>query len=262
LWTASHSLGFIEYTNEAQHAVLIDLDNLNFDLPQRLIPADKSNYQTYEIAIPKESLSVILKGKRIVFAERSDAKFYNLLCLQDILFLDAVDRNDVYNLVRATDYDGLVDRDYITDEERKEIMNLHPRLFILYYYCFENYLYHPDNIEEVCRKEKKKFDKSEYIGKIQKEKDKMLVDIASRLFESRKEYAYFKESDQKRRKIFVENKAAVLDILKSNDFETFYKVFSMKDCSGEIRPQNIKKDVLVSTLWFKNQIQNILIQKI
>jgi AAA15 family ATPase/GTPase len=104
--------------------------------------------------------------------------------------------------------------------------------------------------------------KSEYILKIQKEKDKMLVDIASRLFESRKEYAYFKESDQKRRKIFVENKAVVLETLKLNDFETFYKVFSMKDCSGEIRPQNIKKDVLVNTLWFKNQIQNILTQKI
>jgi energy-coupling factor transporter ATP-binding protein EcfA2 len=36
LWTASHSLGFIEYANEVDHAAIIDLDDLDFDQPQTL----------------------------------------------------------------------------------------------------------------------------------------------------------------------------------------------------------------------------------
>ena len=36
LWTASHSLGFIDYANDAVEAELVDFDDLNFDQPQVL----------------------------------------------------------------------------------------------------------------------------------------------------------------------------------------------------------------------------------
>jgi predicted ATPase len=36
LWTASHSLGFIQYAQENEHAVIIDFDALDFDLPHTL----------------------------------------------------------------------------------------------------------------------------------------------------------------------------------------------------------------------------------
>ncbi|MCE2514389.1 MAG: ATP-binding protein, partial [Acidobacteria bacterium] len=41
LWTASHSLGFIEYASEAADAVIVDFDDLDFDRPQVLTPSLK-----------------------------------------------------------------------------------------------------------------------------------------------------------------------------------------------------------------------------
>lgn len=38
LWTASHSLGFIDYAKQSEQAVIIDFDDLDFDLPRILTP--------------------------------------------------------------------------------------------------------------------------------------------------------------------------------------------------------------------------------
>ena len=53
LWTASHSLGFIEYAKQNEHASIIDFDFLDFDTPQALTPEPKSSYEIYEIAVGK-----------------------------------------------------------------------------------------------------------------------------------------------------------------------------------------------------------------
>ena len=42
LWTASHSLGFIDYANGSDDAAILDFDDLDFDQPQTLSPAAKS----------------------------------------------------------------------------------------------------------------------------------------------------------------------------------------------------------------------------
>ena len=42
LWTASHSLGFIDYASSGDDAAIIDFDDLDFDLPQILQPARKN----------------------------------------------------------------------------------------------------------------------------------------------------------------------------------------------------------------------------
>ena len=39
LWTASHSLGFIDYANGSDDAAILDFDDLDFDQPQTLQPA-------------------------------------------------------------------------------------------------------------------------------------------------------------------------------------------------------------------------------
>jgi hypothetical protein len=44
LWTASHSLGFIEYANEVDNAVIVDFDELDFDKPQTLFVQPKNRY--------------------------------------------------------------------------------------------------------------------------------------------------------------------------------------------------------------------------
>ncbi len=50
LWTASHSLGFIEYASEAADAVIVDFDDLDFDRPQVLTPSPKSA-DVFDIAV-------------------------------------------------------------------------------------------------------------------------------------------------------------------------------------------------------------------
>lgn len=259
LWTASHSLGFIEYASESERAVIVDLDNLDFDQSQRILPATKTGYELFEIAVPAKSLASLLSDKRIVFAERTDAELYNSIDLPGFVFVDAIDRNDVFQRVGISLYQGLADRDFLTDEERSEILVNNPRFFLLNYYCFENYLYHPDNLGEFFSVNEISFDKAAYIKKIEEEKNRRIADIALGLHRSRGSYPYFKEKDaEKRRSKFNDNSSAVLELLKSNNFEDFYKLFSMKEYCGTIRPGNIKKIDLVSTTWFKTQIQLIL----
>jgi AAA15 family ATPase/GTPase len=262
LWTASHSLGFIEYANESYEAVIIDLDNLDFDKPHTLTPAPKAGYETFEIAVPSASLAALLSDKCIVFAERTNAELYNALNITDYVFVDAVDRNDVFFRTQTPPYEGLADRDFLTDYEKDEITSLHNRFYLLEYYCFENYLYHPDNLTEYFDRQGIDFDVSAYRTAIVQEKNNYQSYIALGLHRSRDSYPYFKEKEaEKRRKEFRENAAAILEMLQSDDFETFYKVFSMKDYCGSIRPQNIRPIDLVSTNWFKTQIQNILERK-
>jgi AAA15 family ATPase/GTPase len=261
LWTASHSLGFIEYANESDNATIIDLDNLDFDQEQEIYPKEKNNFENFEVAIPASSLAQLLKGKSIIFAERTDTEYYNKLNLVNQVFVNAVDRNDVFGRVETTANFGLVDRDFLTDEEVEELHILHPRLMFLAYYCFENYLYHPDNIQEALATKSQPFDKSNYVKKITEEKNKLQSDIALIIESARNTYPYFKQK-QERRKQFSENKKAVLNMLKSDVFEEFYKVFSMKDFCGKIRENNqLKKSELAQTNWFKSQIEKIILTK-
>jgi AAA15 family ATPase/GTPase len=262
LWTASHSLGFIEYASESKNAAIIDFDNLNFDHSQILYPVVKSGYEVFEIAVPAASLAALLSDKRIIFAERTNTEFYNALTLQDLVFVDAIDRNDVYHRSSNPPYEGLADRDYLTDSEREEIMQGNERFFLLNYYCFENCIYHPDNFEEYFSKSGMPFDKTGYKENIRKIKDENRAEIEYKLYRSRESYPYFKERGmESRRTAYSKNISALIDMLRSDDFETFYKVFSMKDYCGSIRPQNIRPIDLVATNWFNTQIQNILERK-
>ena len=64
LWTASHSLGFIDYANSSDDATIIDFDDLDFDHPQVLQPAPKSDTTHSETisTIPRTSKNCRLWG--------------------------------------------------------------------------------------------------------------------------------------------------------------------------------------------------------
>ena len=47
LWLASHSLGFIEYARKSETSAIIDLDNLDFDLPQVIVPKIDNSLDVY-----------------------------------------------------------------------------------------------------------------------------------------------------------------------------------------------------------------------
>ncbi len=148
LWTASHSLGFIDYASEAEDAVLVDFDDLDFDRPQVLTPATKSP-EVFEIAVPRDSALRVFPNKTLVLCENTDALLCNGIDLPDLLFVGARDKNAVgVQTGSSPEFRGLIDRDFLGAEEIEELRREQPNLFVLRYYCIENYLYHPRNLTE------------------------------------------------------------------------------------------------------------------
>jgi predicted ATPase len=258
LWTASHSLGFIEYANKVDNAVIIDFDELDFDKPQTLFAQPKNRYDVFEIAVSKEFLSNVLEGKTIVFSENTDTPFYNRIGIKDTIFFIGMDKNDVFFKARNSPHYGLIDRDFLTDEEILSISRIYPKLLILNYYSIENYFYHPDNLAEYYQSKQQAFDKVAYINKLSECKARVKNEIIFGILGARKGYPFFKENQQaKLKKQFTENKT-ILALLQSDDFETFYKVFPAKDYTRSLpERQNLNKNQLSQTNWFKTQIQSI-----
>ena len=241
VWVASHSLGFIDYTREYDKGAIIDFDSLDFDIKQDLKPS--KTIDVFDIAIPKSVLKTIFSGKTIIFCENTDANYYNLAGIKDIIFIGAKDKYEV--LARCNEgYFGIIDRDYLEDSEFELMQKKYPNLHILNYYTFENYLYHPDNIKEV----NVDFDAEKYKTEITQEKNVSLLDIE--INKARSNYSVIKNLDTKIR----ENTGQLIKAdLKSDDFETFYKYHKMKQ-----KGVNIEKPKLSKTKWLKEQIEQII----
>ena len=261
LWTATHSLGFIEYTNEVDQAVIINFNELNFDHPQTLFAQPKNRYDVFEIAVSKEFLSKVVKGKTIVFSENTDTPFYNSVGIKDTIFFTAIDKNDVFFKAKNLHYHGLIDRDFLTDEEIQLIRHTYPNLLILNYYSIENYFYHPDNLEEYYQSKQQDFDKTRYINRLKECKNAHQGKIVLGIVGARSGYPFFKENEYaKLRKQFKDNAESVLMLLQSDEFENFYQVFPAKDYGRELpERQNMNKDKLSQTQWFRKQIQSLFI---
>lgn len=268
LWTATHSLGFIQYAKDTAHSAIIDFDDLDFDVPQTLVPEVKENSNLYNIAVDPEFLPALFKDYIIYFVENKDKVYFANLKVENVVFVSENNRNNVFHKTINTQYKGIVDRDFLTDNDINEIRNQYKNLYVLNYYSIENYLFHPDNIEEYYLSINKEFNKASYIQKINECKLSVLDNLKIKLQSSRASYPYFFEpefngsANQNRFKIKGENEAecnTLIEYLNSNEFEIFYKVFPMKDYSGSIEEkQNIPKIELSKTNWFKNKITELL----
>ncbi len=260
LWTASHSLGFIDYANDYEKAAIIDFDDLDFDVPQVLYPQPKNKFDVFEIAVSQEFLAKLFEGKSIIFAENTDAPYYNNLKLKDIIFFTAIDKNDVFYKSKNTNYLGIIDRDFLTDEEVKLIREKYSNLHILDLYSIENYFYHPENLEEYFKSIGKEFNKDNYIQNLVAEKNAKREDIIFGLQGARSSYPFFLENENaKLLKEFKSNAKKVMEILQSDTFEVFYKVFPAKDYGKTIRErQNLNKETLAQTNWFRKSIEKII----
>ena len=82
----------------------------------------------------------------IYFVENNDSKYYASIGIANSVFISENNRNNVYHKVRSTQFKGIVDRDFLSDDDIIQIRQHYPNLFILNYYSIENYLYHPDNL--------------------------------------------------------------------------------------------------------------------
>lgn len=268
LWTATHALGFIEYAKQSPTASIVDFDDLDFDLPRVLLPEPKDNPDIYEIAVSKEFLPALFRDMRLCFVENKDKEYYASIGLPGIVFISDNNRNGVFHKTRTGDYQGIVDRDFLSDDDIKQIRKNYPNLTVLHYYSIENYLYHPDNLEEYYFSKNQKFDKQVYIKQLTEAKNQAKDAFIPTLSLKRTEYPYFGEPEyggselQNRFKNKQENQvqsSSVAAYLNSNDFETYYKVLPMKSyCTQMEQRQHIPKKELARTDWFKSQMRNLL----
>lgn len=252
LWTASHSLGFIQYARENENAVIVDFDQFDFDLPQTLLPQPKDNLEVYEIAVPKGMLSEIFQDKLLTFCENTDVVIYNSTGLTERLFLPATDKNDVYFSAKNNPkLFGLMDKDFLTPQEIEVVSQKVPNLFILNYYSIESYLYHPENLAEIVPN----FDIENYKEDLKNQKNKLYEKVIFGLKGARDSYKVLIFE-----KIKIKNvEQNIFDGLRSDNFEDYYPYLDMKK-TFKHGNYNISDVQLAQTNWFENKISEIFIK--
>ncbi len=252
LWTASHSLGFIQYAREAAHAAILDFDQFDFDLPQTITPRPKETSEVFEIAVPAEVLSSLFKDKQIVFCENQNDRLYQLLGFSEMVFKGVRDKNDVYYRVKNNPgLFGLIDRDYLTDVEITRIRARFSNLYVLHYYAFENYLYHPANLAEAVPG----FEAAAYQADIVRQKNESYARILYGLKQARSGYKVLTDE-----KLEDENMLEMIErCLKSDELETFYPYFDMKSKFNHqlLAQLNLPPERLVRTEWFRAALRAV-----
>ena len=253
LWTATHSLGFIEYAAHSPNAVILDFDDLDFDRPQTLVPSPPSA-RVFDVAVPEDSALKVFPNKTLVLCENKDALLYNGMGLPDFLFVEERDKNAVGIRTRADDrFLGLIDRDFIGTEEIREIRRRQPNLFVLTYYSTENYLHHPANLAELAPPG---FDESQYrlliLRNMKTARDLLLVNLER----SRNGYEVIKTfSGEMKSRATAEIARATL----SEDFETFYPFLDMKSHrpGRYLASFNLPRTRLAGTCWMREAIEKL-----
>ena len=254
LWTASHSLGFIEYAGDAEDAAIIDFDDLDFDRPQTLTPAPKSA-AIFDIAVPRDSALKVFPNKTLVVCENQDALLYNATELPGLLFVGARDKNAVGLQTRASaELRGLVDRDFIGSEEIEVLRLEQPQLFVLGYYSIESYLFHPRNLAEASPPG---FDETEYRRLIQERMVGIRDHLLMTLERSRNSYEVIKTLPQETKARAMQEIAAAT---ASDDFETFYPFLDMKNQrpGDYLAPFNLQRLDLARTDWMRDAMAAVL----
>ena len=268
LWVASHSLGFIEFATASNVASIIDLDELNFDLPQRLTPEEKSNPDLFNVAISSDTLRVLINNRIVVFVENQDI-YYLAPIINDSNRI-AIAARDKYNAINQQKLIAksicLVDKDFVTQTERTSLLEHHIGLRMLDMYSIENYLFHPKNIEELMQGKGLQFDIHEYQKAWLVEGPKVVEDLANRkgLGGARASYAFYSETDQqtqKKKKQFNDaGTDEIIDALKSGDFEQLFEYIPAKNYGSKAKTlvSKFSKAELASTDWFKKKILSLL----
>ena len=226
LWTATHALGFIEYADESEHAVIIDFNDLDFDLPQRLVPAPRRHLDVFEIAVPRDSLSRLFSGRKVIACEGKDDAFYNAACDDNSrLFIPAGYAEQVFAMVQTNpNLWGIRDRDFLFQSEIDLLRKLYPQYRVLPFYSIENLLFHPDNIASLGLPG---FDAKAWREAIRAAKD------ARPLREVKHARGRIKElrsvPDFQRTRAWDADPNQIYAAYAAADFDTFYPVVPMKE---------------------------------
>ena len=254
LWTASHSLGFIDYASGSDDAAILDFDDLDFDQPQTLQPAPKSEH-VFDIVVPRSSVLKVFPNKRLIICENKDARLYNAIDLPKLLFVGVRDKNSVAVQSRGSqEFHRLIDRDFLGTEEIREIGRRQANIQVLDYYALENYLYHPENIAQL---NPAGHDDLAYRAALKNQmatvRDRMLVNLRG----SRGSYEIIQEfSNELKRQAIQEIEQATA----SNDFDTFYPFLDMKKNrpTAYLAEFNLRPVDLASTRWMRDAIARLV----
>lgn len=254
LWTASHSLGFIDYANQSDQAAIVDFEDLDFDKPQRLL-ASLPNAEVFEVAVPSDSALQVFPNRKLVLCENKNAELYNRMGLKDYLFVKSRDKNSVFNHSRSdAPFLGLIDRDFLSDEELEDLQKRYGFLRILPCYSLENLLYHPENITELAPAS---FRKGEYLDALEIVRAAREKRLLMRLRETRNSYELLKDFKKDDKHAAADE---IGDRLRSSSFDDFYPFLSMKDYrpTAYLGPLNLNPQKLAETAWIRAQVLQVL----
>jgi len=272
LWAASHSLGFIHYAQESEFGVIFDLDDFDFDNRVEIDPSPKDDPDIYEIAVGRTLLPILFRSFVKIFVENTDGdNYYSNLSIQNFLFIKRKDKKSIYDNVLTGDNLGLIDRDFLSDEDVLLLEKTYKNLRVLKMYSVENYLFFPDNVKEYCQSHHIRFNAEEYINEIAKEKEAIKHELFAKISDARQTYPFGKEIEPVDKTIQVrfsksdENRNQITSILRDIDsqiFDQFYKHLPMKNHLTQLNIRKIiPKTELSKTNWFKRQIEAIIKQK-
>lgn len=197
-------------------------------------------------------------GKRkMVVCENLNAEIFNGLGFLNLDFLPEKDSYTVFGRVLSDSHIiGIRDKDFILDSEKRAIESEYSNYSILDFYCIENYLYHPNNIEELNLAD---YDKETYIEDIRKYKNEIILKIAKKLDKARSTFYELKIHGEKFRD--EKNAEKILEKLRSDKFSDFYEFLNMKDYRKDyLEKFNLNQDKLSATNWFKNSIEKLLVK--
>lgn len=194
-----------------------------------------------------------LKQERIILCEGKNYKILNNLKIPNVIFSEEHNSVSIFQNVTTREKYCLRDKDFLLDEEIKRLKQVFPKYYILDYYCIENYLYHPENIDEL---KPLGFSKQEYIENIISSKNNCIFDIISNFKLIRKGY---KELTGNHIKEVKNADSFLINELKSNEFKVFYKHFDMKSYKKDfLGRHNLNDFKLSGTNWFKSRINMII----
>jgi hypothetical protein len=202
--------------------------------------------------ISKERLS----EDKLIYCENKNAELLNNLELLNVSFVSERDANGVFSQTKSrVGKFGLRDRDFLLDSEISRLKSKYPNYYILDYYCFENYLYHPSNISEL---KINNLDIKDYVFEIINQKNKNKDYILSVFRQARTSYLELKIDSEKI--LDKNNENDIISYLNSDDIEIFFKAYSVKDHFNKeiLNKFGIKQKELAATEWFKRKITEII----
>lgn len=244
--SSSESPHFYEF-NLLKRYELNDIMNIRCEISLQEVPVFELTSNIAKRALTEE---------RIIVCENQNASLLNGIGLSKTSFFPEKDSASVFMKVKLNpDFYGLRDRDFLLDTEIEKIQSKYKNYFILEYYCIENYLYHPDNVEELNLNG---FVKSDYLSEIIKQKNANKNNIISNYKNARKTYQEFKIEAEKLCDSRLENQ--IMDYLESNELEVFFKSFSMKDKFNKemLSKYQLSQIELSETNWFKKRITEVI----